>query len=137
MTKWTKQHVDRLPDSCFALILPGGKIDDKGKTRPRILRKFPYRDAKGKINVAHLRNAMARLGRSKITKKQKDKALKVLLAAEKKAGVGQYHKKKRPAKNPTTTKIPRKDFQSRICESICTAMLIFSTDKSADTLLRR
>jgi hypothetical protein len=34
-----------LPDSAFAIILPGGTKDATGRTQPRSLRKFPIHDA--------------------------------------------------------------------------------------------
>lgn len=48
-----------LPDSCFLFVEPGEK-DEEGKTTPRSLRHLPYKDANGKIDLPHLRNAIAR-----------------------------------------------------------------------------
>jgi len=45
---WSAAFVNDLPDSSFALILPGGEKDEEGKTKPRSLRKLPYKDASGK-----------------------------------------------------------------------------------------
>lgn len=82
---WTTKYVNDLPDSCFALILPGGKKDDEGKTVPRSLRKLPYKDASGKVDVPHLRNALARLPQMKdVPVKLKAQALKKLQAVAKK-----------------------------------------------------
>ena len=58
---WTAAFVNDLPDSSFALILPGGEKDDDGKTTPRALRKLPYKDSSGKVDLPHLRNALARV----------------------------------------------------------------------------
>lgn len=58
---WDVAYVNDLPDSAFLYIEPGGKKDEDGKTVPRNLRHFPYRDASGKIDLPHLRNAIARL----------------------------------------------------------------------------
>ena len=58
---WTTAFVNDLPDSSFALIMPGGEKDAEGKTTPRSLRKLPYKDADGKVDLAHLRNALARV----------------------------------------------------------------------------
>lgn len=47
-----------LPDSKFLYIEPGGKKDSSGKTVPRSKRHFPVHD------VAHIRNAIARIPQS-------------------------------------------------------------------------
>lgn len=57
---WTTAYINDLPDSCFAYIESGGKKDSGGKTFPRSLRHFPYKDASGKIDMNHVRNAIAR-----------------------------------------------------------------------------
>ena len=53
-------EMNDLPDSCFAYIEPGGKKVD-GKTEPRSKRHLPYRTADGTPDLAHVRNALARL----------------------------------------------------------------------------
>ncbi len=58
--EWTAAYVNNLPDSAFAVILPGGEKDSDGKTTPRSLRKLPHHAASGKLDMAHLRNAMSR-----------------------------------------------------------------------------
>lgn len=58
---WTAKHVNDLPDSSFALIESGGEKDEEGKTKPRSLRHLPYKDASGKVDLPHLRNARARI----------------------------------------------------------------------------
>lgn len=58
--KWTTAYINTLPDSSFAYIEAGGKKDKEGKTIPRSLRHLPYKDASGKIDLPHLRNAIAR-----------------------------------------------------------------------------
>ena len=63
---WTAAFVNRLPDSAFLYVQSGGSKDGEGKTVPRILRHFPYRDADGKVDLPHLRNAIARIPQSKI-----------------------------------------------------------------------
>lgn len=64
--EWSAAFVNDLPDACFAVILEGGEKDDDGKTMPRSLRKMPYKDAAGKVDPAHLRNALARVGQADI-----------------------------------------------------------------------
>lgn len=61
---WTTAFVNDLPDSSFLYIEAGGKKDSDGKTAPRSKRHFPYRDAGGKIDLPHLRNAIARIPQS-------------------------------------------------------------------------
>lgn len=57
---WDTAYVNDLPDSAFLYIEPGGSKDDEGKTVPRSLRHLPVRDKSGKLDAAHLRNAIAR-----------------------------------------------------------------------------
>lgn len=58
---WSTAKVNDLPDSAFLYIEPGGEKDDENKTKPRSLRHLPYRDENGKVDLPHLRNALARL----------------------------------------------------------------------------
>lgn len=60
----TAASANDLPDSAFLYIEPGGKKDADGKTVPRSLRHFPYRNANGGIDLPHLRNAIARIPQS-------------------------------------------------------------------------
>jgi Mu-like prophage I protein len=62
---WSTAFVNDLPDSCFLYIEPGGKKDSEGKTTPRSLRHLPYKDSSGKIDLPHLRNAIARIPQMK------------------------------------------------------------------------
>lgn len=82
---WNTAYINDLPDSAFLYIAPGGEKDGEGKTTPRDLRKFPYKDSDGKIDLPHLRNAIARIPQSNAPgltseKKQQlqDKARKIL-----------------------------------------------------------
>ena len=50
-----------LPDSSFAIVLPGGKKDGTGRTEPRSLRKLPYKDSNGKVIFANAVAALAAL----------------------------------------------------------------------------
>lgn len=63
---WTTAYVNTLPDSAFLFIEPGGEKDEEGKTVPRSLRHFPYKDASGDIDLPHLRNAIARIPQSTV-----------------------------------------------------------------------
>lgn len=88
--KWSQAEINNLPDSSFAVISPGGEKDSEGKTTPRSLRHLPYKDASGKVDLPHLRNALARLDQTSISSDLKDKARKKLENAAKEAGVGDY-----------------------------------------------
>ena len=83
MAEWTSAYINDLPDSSFAYIEPGGKLVD-GKTEPRSLRHFPYKDAEGNVDLAHLRNALARAPQSPFG----DKAMPKLRAAAEANDVG-------------------------------------------------
>ena len=88
--EWDVKYINDLPDDCFAVILPGGEKDEEGKTVPRTLRYFPYKNAQGEIDLPHLRNALARLPQAKIPEEYRRKAEQVLKAAAKKMKVGEY-----------------------------------------------
>ena len=57
---WSAAFINDLPDSSFALILPGGEKDADGKTTPRSLRKLPHHDKGGALDLPHLNNALSR-----------------------------------------------------------------------------
>lgn len=84
LKEWTRKYINDLPDSAFAYIEQGGEKDDDGKTVPRSLRHFPYRNKNGTVDIAHLRNALARAPQSP----HGDKALPALEKAAKAAGIG-------------------------------------------------
>lgn len=84
---WSTAMINDLPDSAFAFIEPGGSKDSEGKTTPRNLRHLPYKDASGKVDAAHVRNALARLPETQITTDAKDAAHKKLVAAAKSVGI--------------------------------------------------
>jgi phage head maturation protease len=60
LAEWDTQYINDLPDSAFAVILPGGEKDEDGKTVPRDLRKLPHHNAAGDVDMPHLRNGMSR-----------------------------------------------------------------------------
>lgn len=86
---WSTAFINNLPDSSFAYIESGGSKDEEGKTKPRSLRHFPYKDASGKVDLPHLRNALARAPQSPFG----PKAMPKLRAAARSAGVGEPAKK--------------------------------------------
>jgi hypothetical protein len=85
--EWTTSYINNLPDASFAVIEPGGEKDEDGKTTPRSLRHFPYKDADGKLDAPHVRNALSRLPQSTLSDELKAKALKVLQAAAEELGI--------------------------------------------------
>ena len=82
MAEWTTKFINNLPDSSFAYIVPGGEKDSDGKTKPRSLRKLPYKNEEGKIDLPHLRNALARLSQTKDIPEEKKAAIKKKLKKE-------------------------------------------------------
>jgi hypothetical protein len=84
---WSTKYVNDLPDSSFALIESGGKKDREGKTVPRSLRHLPYKDKNGKIDIPHLRNAMARCTHTEVSPTLKKRAHDILLNAYKRVGL--------------------------------------------------
>lgn len=87
LAKWDRKYINTLPDSAFAYISPGGKKDPTGRTVPRSLRHLPYRDHTGKVDIPHLRNALARLPQTDIPDEAKEQALRVLKKAAISVGV--------------------------------------------------
>lgn len=92
--EWDTKYKNDLPDSSFAYISPGGTKDSEGKTTPRSLRHLPYKDADGKPDLPHVRNALARLEHTDIPEDKKpaiEKKLQAILdkskASEKCVGV--------------------------------------------------
>ena len=63
---WSTAYMNDLPDSAFLYVESGGKKDDQGKTTPRSLRHFPYKDADGNVDMPHLRNALSRIPQSNL-----------------------------------------------------------------------
>ncbi len=70
---WTTAYVNDLPDGAFLHIESGGEKDSEGKTTPRSLRHFPYKDASGAVDLPHLRNALARIPQSNLPQDVKDR----------------------------------------------------------------
>jgi len=56
--KWTRAYINDLPDSSFAVIEPAYK---SGKTDNKNARHLPHKDENGKIDLPHLRAALARM----------------------------------------------------------------------------
>ncbi len=87
---WTTKNINDLPDSSFAVVEHGGSKDSSGKTEPRSYRHLPYKDASGKVDLPHLRNALARMNQinavspKDTTARIRAVAKRVLVAAAKK-----------------------------------------------------
>jgi HK97 family phage prohead protease len=73
---WSTAYVNDLPDSAFLYVEDGGQKDSEGKTTPRSLRHFPYKDANGDVDLPHLRNALARIPQSKLPAELKERLTK-------------------------------------------------------------
>ena len=71
--------VDDLPDSAFLIVLLGGKVDETGRTVPRLLRVLPYKDVAGKIDRAQVRNALVKVSQINASAGVKVTALRKLL----------------------------------------------------------
>ncbi len=84
---WTRRMIDSLPDSAFAVVLPGGKKDGESKTVPRSSRMLPHHGSGGDLDLAHLRNALARLPQAKISGEARAEAKKHLCGHAKEAGL--------------------------------------------------
>jgi hypothetical protein len=84
---WSTAYKNELPDSSFAYIEAGGEKDGEGKTKPRSLRHFPYKDKDGKPDEAHVKDALGRIPQSDVSDSAKASALKLIKAAAKKLGI--------------------------------------------------
>ena len=70
--EWTTAYINSLEDNCFAVIEPGLKKDDDGKTIPRNARHLPHHPkgkgapgAGGTLDMPHFRNARSRMNQIK------------------------------------------------------------------------
>jgi len=83
---WSRKYINALPDDCFAYVEPGER-DESGRTVPRNKRHLPFKDAEGRIDLPHLRNALARLNQTQLPEEAKEKARRVLCAAARQVGL--------------------------------------------------
>lgn len=70
---WSTAYVNDLPDANFLYIEPGGEKDEEGKTKPRTLRHFPFKDKNGNVDELHTRNAIGRIPQSNAAGLSQDK----------------------------------------------------------------
>ena len=112
---WTRRYIDDLPDSAFALILPGGTKDEEGKTVPRSLRKFPHHRRDGTVDIPHLRNANARVGimlknpelRGELTVAQLKAAKAHLDNHKKELGIGEFREEEQKENDETEVAVDK------------------------------
>ncbi|MBU1743261.1 MAG: hypothetical protein KKC37_17130, partial [Proteobacteria bacterium] len=79
-SKWTRAYINDLPDSAFAIVSASVKKETDNKSK---YRGFPYKDVDGKIDLAHIRNALARIAQA-IKGNSSDFTNEELLAGQKK-----------------------------------------------------
>ena len=89
---WSGSFQNNLPDSAFAVILPGGDKDSSGKTVPRSLRKLPHHGSDGKVDLPHLRNALSREPQSDMPAEAHSKARGHLNRHARAEGIGNNSK---------------------------------------------
>lgn len=87
MAELSSAQKNELPDSAFALVLPGGKKDETGRTIPRSLRRLPYKNVRGIIDRVFLSNAFSLMPQVVAPAGLKRQALCKLLRAAKTVGV--------------------------------------------------
>lgn len=63
--RWSRGHMNSLPDSAFLFIQGGGQKDDTNRTVPRNHRHFPYRDADGALDADGLKAALTAIPEAK------------------------------------------------------------------------
>ena len=66
------RELDQLPDSSFAIILPGGRKDEEGKTVPRQLRLLPFRDGAGEVMMGLVHKSLTALNSTRFIQVSKD-----------------------------------------------------------------
>lgn len=116
---WSRAFINDLPDSSFLLIESGGTKDAEGKTKPRSLRHFPVKGPDGKVDLPHLRNAIARIPQAKIPgfdakakERLQTKARRMLEEAQK-ATVGKCADRQRAVRIVKSAAAPGADVDER------------------------
>lgn len=85
--KWDTAYINSLPNSAFAVV---EKDYLEGRIKDKRARHLPYKDKEGKIDLPHLRNALARMnqikpvGESETAEELRERARKVLIPLAKK-----------------------------------------------------
>lgn len=85
--EWSAAEKNDLPDVAFAVIRPGGKKDEDGKTVPRSLRLLPHHgpDVESpmhheSVDLPYLRNAMSQLPQAEMSGAERRQAMQHLQA---------------------------------------------------------
>lgn len=93
---WDTAFINTLPDAAFAVIQEGGEKDGDGKTVPRSLRKLPHHTAEvtdpgdhDSLDLAHLRNALARAPQTDLSPEELTRAQAHLRAHAEAKGIGE------------------------------------------------
>ena len=88
----TGQQKNDLPDDSFAVISPGGKKDESGRTVPRSLRHLPYKTASGELDKERVIAAWAVLNGARggvdLPHDLHERALLIIRKARQKLGLG-------------------------------------------------
>jgi len=79
-SEWDTEYINSLPDNAFAVVSKVGEKDEQGKTVPRTLRHLPHHNPRGNLDIAHLRNALARLSRTDLSLEELAEARRHLCA---------------------------------------------------------
>lgn len=76
---WTTQYINGLPNSSFAVVEKGYKAGES----PKGARHLPYKGSDGKVDLPHLRNALARMNQIKsVLGTESDSALRARAKAK-------------------------------------------------------
>jgi HK97 family phage prohead protease len=131
---WSTSFMNNLPDSAFAIILPGGKKDSEGKTVPRSLRKLPHHDMGGKVDLPHLRAALTRVEQENtdLTDAQRSSARGHLKRHAKSEGIGNGNGNKDDAGLSVDLDVPFEDVIAQV-----KGFLILGCDEAEALAARR
>jgi len=110
--EWTAQYIDSLDDRCFAFIESGGKLDDEGKTNPRSLRHFPFKEKTGKIDLPHLKSSLVEASKSELGYK----AMPKLKTAAKQMKIGEYAENWKGSEGVFTAQVQLTSFREQLAD---------------------
>jgi len=84
--RWSEAYMNDLPDDCFAYVELGGKKDAEGKTTPRALRRYPFKNHQGEYDSTVIRASIAEARTGAFVRP----ALTKLVEAAKAAGLQEF-----------------------------------------------